>query len=109
MCVCAHVVIMMVIRRILCMYNRSQIMESSIHHAKEFRLHFVDSGKAINNSWGRDMHVWCVIKTDDVNNVKDRLEENKHSSRRPVKGHYNCSGCADFQFNGLIFVGRYKC
>lgn len=87
------------------MYNRNQIMESLIHYVKEFRLYSV-VGKPLKILRVETYMFGVCDKKDDVGSVKEWLEEYKHRSRRPVPGHYNCSGCADFQFNGLIFVGK---
>ena len=77
-------------------------MASFINHGKEFSLYSIVSGKTIKNFKCRDMfHVHD--RKDAVGSVDGRLEEQKHRSRTSVKGQCNCSGCADFQLNGLIW------
>lgn len=77
-------------------------MARFINHGKEFSLYSIVSGKAIKNPKCRDMfHVHD--RRDAVGGVDGRLEEQTHRSRTSVKGQCNCSGCADFQLNGLIW------
>lgn len=91
MCVCGIRVIM----RLLCVYNRGDIVKNCICHVKEFRLHSIVSGKVIQNSKGRDVFHVCN-KKDVIGNMKDRLEGQKQRRARPVKGHCSCSHYVDF-------------